>query len=164
MPSRRRLEVEFFRALNRVVAPAVRAGFASPRLAPGGLILLETTGRKSGLPVRVPLAATRLQGHVVVATFRGGRSQWVQNALAHREVRYWLGGRPIPARALVLQRGSSRRLPSTLPTAVRWFASLLVPYTTVGWAFAILVPRPGARAAGSPRFLQSRRAAGAAPS
>ena len=40
------LEREFFRTLNRVVEPMVRAGFGSPRIVPGGLIVLETLGRR----------------------------------------------------------------------------------------------------------------------
>ena len=64
------LEREFFRTLNRVVEPMVRAGFGSPRIVPGGLIVLETLGRKSGRKVRTPLVATRLGGHVVVAEAR----------------------------------------------------------------------------------------------
>ena len=58
-------EVEFFRMLNRVVEPMVRAGFGSPRIVPTGLIVLETEGRKTGRRVRTPLAATRIQGHVI---------------------------------------------------------------------------------------------------
>ena len=81
------IERDFFRALNRVVDPMVRAGVGSPRIVPGGLIVLETRGRKSGRKVRTPLVATRLLGHVVVATFRGERSNWVLNLVADPNVR-----------------------------------------------------------------------------
>ena len=72
------LEVEFFRMLNRVVEPVIRAGVGSPRIVPSGFIVLETVGRKTGTLRRSPLAATRLGRIVVVATFRGARMQWVR--------------------------------------------------------------------------------------
>jgi hypothetical protein len=58
----REAEAEFFRTLNGLVEPAVRAGCASPGLLPTGMVVLETTGAKSGLPRRVPLLATVLEG------------------------------------------------------------------------------------------------------
>lgn len=82
------IERQFFRTLNRVVEPMVRAGLGSPRIAPGGLIVLETTGRKSGRRFRTPLAATRIGDYVLVATARGSRSQWVPNASARPSVRF----------------------------------------------------------------------------
>ena len=39
---RQAVERQFFRMLNTLVEPAVRAGFASPRFVPGGLIVLES--------------------------------------------------------------------------------------------------------------------------
>jgi deazaflavin-dependent oxidoreductase (nitroreductase family) len=139
---RRRVETEFFRMLNRLVEPRIRAGCASPRLAPSGLVVLEIRGRKSGRTSRVPLVATRIQDHVVVSTFRGGRSQWVRNLIANPEVRLWLGGRPRTSRAFVLARGHADRLPRSLPPLLRWVASFLVPYTYAGWTFAVLAPAP----------------------
>ncbi|MEN8183931.1 MAG: nitroreductase/quinone reductase family protein, partial [Myxococcota bacterium] len=75
-------DVEFFRMVNRVLEPMVRAGIGSPRIVPSGLIVLETKGRKSGRRIRTPLAATRIQQHVVIGTFRGGRSHWLKNLSA----------------------------------------------------------------------------------
>ena len=129
--------------LNRLVEPRIRAGWASPRFVPGGLIVLETIGRKSGRRLRVPLAAIRLDGHVVVSTLRGSRSDWVKNLTAQPEARYWLRGRPRQTRALVLSarhRGTGR---AKLPAAVRWLVRSLVPYTYAGWAFAVLAPVEG---------------------
>ena len=93
LPTLRSLETELFRVLNRVVEPRLRAGCMSPRLAPGGFVVVEITGRRTGRTARVPLAATRIQDHLVVSTFRGRRSQWVRNLVAHPEVRVWRGGR-----------------------------------------------------------------------
>jgi hypothetical protein len=55
MPTRfGKLEKTIFRALNAVVEPAVRKGIGSPRFSPAGLIVLETTGFKSGQPLQPP--------------------------------------------------------------------------------------------------------------
>jgi len=141
--------------LNRIVEPQIRAGFASPRLVPNGLVVVETTGRKSGRVSRTPLAATRILDHIVVGTFRGGRSHWVQNLAAHPETRFWLSGRPRAAKAFVLQAGDRAQTPRSFPVPLRWTADFLRPYTRAGWAFAILAPtgpstarRPRAEGAG----------------
>lgn len=136
-------EVQFFRMLNRLVEPHIRAGWASPRLVPGGLIVLETRGRRSGRRSRVPVAAIRIDGHVVVSTFRGDRSQWVKNLSANPDVRYWLRGRPRQARAQVLSARHRAPAGGKLPAAVRWLVRSLVPYTYAGWAFAVLAPERG---------------------
>jgi len=134
------MEAALFRAVNRIVEPRVRAGWGSPRLVPGGLVVLETRGRRTGRRSRIPLAAMRMRDHVVVSTFRGDRSQWVKNAEADPRVRYWLGGRPREAKAVIL---SSRRQDvdmQELPAPLRVLARLLRPYTCAGWAFALLIP------------------------
>ena len=150
----RSLEVEFFRMLNRVVEPVVRRGFGSPRLAPSGFIVLETVGRRSGELRRSPLAATRIGRHMIVATFRGDRSQWVRNLVAQPRTRYWTRGVPHDSDAFVVREGA--RIPASLPAPLRRVVRFLVPYTKAGWAFAVLSPRrrPDAR-----RELRSRRAA-----
>lgn len=135
------IEVEFFRTLNRVVEPMVRAGLGSPRIAPGGFIVLETTGRKSGRKFRTPLAATRLGDYVLVATFRGKRSQWVRNLDAKPRVRYWLGGRAREAKAFVVHEGKRFRVPKSLPRPLQHVLEILAPYRKAGWAFAVLSPR-----------------------
>jgi deazaflavin-dependent oxidoreductase (nitroreductase family) len=143
--------------VNRWVEPQVRAGLGSPRLAPGGLIVLETIGRSSGRRVRIPLVATRLQGHLLVGTFRGARSQWAKNLAANPDTRFWLGGKPRPATAHVIT--SSRRpqpLPK-LPPLLRAVTALLAPYTRAGWTFAILAPRRKRREAKGARASQRGR-------
>ena len=57
-PVNRSLETEFFRMLNRIVEPVIRAGVGSPRFVPSGFVVLETVGRKTGVRRRSPLAAT----------------------------------------------------------------------------------------------------------
>ena len=134
------LELEFFRTLNRIVEPRVRAGWGSPRLVPGGLVVLETRGRKTGRRSRVPLAAMAIHRHVIVTTFRGEKSQWVKNAEADPAVRFWLRGRPREATAVVVS--PRRRDPDlrSLPAPLRLLTRFLVPYTCAGWAFAVLTP------------------------
>lgn len=152
----RSFEVDFFRMLNHVVEPRIRAGLGSPCLAPGGFIVLETRGRRSGRLARVPLAATRIRDHVVVGTFRGQRSQWVKNLAAHPSTRFWLGGRPRPTRAYVLSADRRARPPRDLPAPLGFVLSLLRAYTRAGWAFAVLTPREVARPAARPRAKRAR--------
>jgi deazaflavin-dependent oxidoreductase (nitroreductase family) len=165
-PTLRTLEAEFFRMLNRLAEPRLREGCASPRLAPGGFVVVEVTGRRTGRTARVPLAATRIQDHLVVSTFRGRRSQWVRNLLAHPEVRVWRGGRSRRARAIVLAPGHRAPRTAGMPPVLRWVLSFLAPYTYAGWAFAVLAPeatapRP-ARARATPRARRQARARRAA--
>lgn len=135
------LEVQFFRLLNRVVEPLVRAGVGSPRLVPGGFIVLETRGRKSGLMRRSPLAATCIGSYVVVVTARGERSQWVRNLAAQPRTRIWLRGRARDMRAYVMYPGKRLRVPKTLPAHMQQVVKFLAPFTRAGWAFAVLSPR-----------------------
>ena len=73
------LERNFFRRLNSVVEPAVRRGIASSRLTPASLIVLETTGFKSGKQRRTPLWSIGLGRYRIVSTVRGDRSFWIRN-------------------------------------------------------------------------------------
>lgn len=141
LPGTRKLEVEFFRMLNRVVEPMVRAGVGSPRFVPTGFVVLETVGRRTGAKRRSPLAATRIGRHVVVGTYRGDRSQWVRNLAARPDTRYWLAGRARKARAFVMHDGKRFRVPRSLPDHMQKVVRFLAPYTRAGWAFAVLSPR-----------------------
>ena len=89
-----------FRALNQVVDPAIRLGLGTPLPLGAGLVVVETTGRTTKLPRRVPLLATRFGSRVIVSTVRTD-SQWVRNLESDASARVWLGGRARPARASV---------------------------------------------------------------
>lgn len=135
------LETEFFRRLNSLVEPAVRAGCGSPGIAPTGLIVLETKGRRTGIPHRTPILATLIGDHLLIATVRGKRSQWIKNVRLAPDVRYWLRGRVREARALVFTPDESPPDTQGLPPLVHFIASSLdATASGLGIAFAILRP------------------------
>lgn len=86
-----RVQSGFFRRLNSVVEPLVKAGVGSPGCIPAGLIVLETIGRKSGRTFNVPVMAARIDDALLIGTVRG-RSQWIKNLAANNEIRFWLQG------------------------------------------------------------------------
>ena len=134
------LEQQVFRRLNAVVEPAVRWGFASPTLAPAGLIVLETTGFKSGEQRRTPLWSFRLGRYRIVSTARGGRSFWVKNLLQQPRVSYYLGGRRRESQAIVIAEGAPQHSAAALSPVMRKLTEVFARYARSGWAFAILVP------------------------
>ena len=93
-----------FRVLNQLVTPPLRSGLASPPNVGPGLVVLETTGRKSGAPREVPLIAARVGDRLVVSTVRSD-SQWLRNLEASPEGRVWTCGRPQAVTAVV-RRGA----------------------------------------------------------
>ncbi len=93
-----------FSTLNAIVRPAVQAGFANPFPLGAGAVVLETVGRRSGLPRLVPVLSTRTGDTLTVSTVRSG-SQWIRNAEADANVAVWLGGERRDAVATV-RRGA----------------------------------------------------------
>ncbi|MEW6131141.1 MAG: nitroreductase/quinone reductase family protein [Acidobacteriota bacterium] len=135
------LQNDFFRNLNLVVEPWIRLGVASPVCTPTGLIVLETTGRKSGRKFNVPLLATRFGRYVFVSTFRS-ESQWVKNIEANPPVRYWIGGKAHVGVALVLSQDSTGDNLENLPPTLRNFAQNLNQYfRAFGGYAAVLLPQ-----------------------
>jgi len=89
-----------FSTLNAVVRPAVQAGLGNPFPIGAGAVVLETTGRRSGLPRLVPVLSTRAGDTLNVSTVRAD-SQWIRNAEADSNVAVWLGGQRRSAVATV---------------------------------------------------------------
>lgn len=112
---RHQIEAPIFDALNAVIRPAVRVGLGNPFPVGGGLVLVETTGRRSGLPRQVPLVAGRVGNSLVVSTVRAD-SQWLRNLEADPRVRVWLTGRARAATANV-RRGKLNIVSLTLSGA-----------------------------------------------
>lgn len=87
-----------FRTLNQVVRPVLATGLGNPWPIGAGAVVVETTGRKSGLPRQVPLVAVRLGDKVAVSTVRGD-SHWFANLEANDDAKVQLGGEFRDARA-----------------------------------------------------------------
>src|SRR5258706_260204 len=110
-----RMHGDFFRGLNQVVEPLIRAGLGAPILTPVGAIVIETQGRKTGQTLSVPLLAALVGDLVVVSTVRR-RSNWLKNLAANPAVRYWLSGRQREATAFAI--GPQFELDDELPPRV----------------------------------------------
>jgi deazaflavin-dependent oxidoreductase (nitroreductase family) len=139
------LEARFYRTINGLVEPAVRAGIASPCiLSPNGMIVLETVGRRTGRLYRTPVGATLLGDNVIVATYRGRSSQWLKNLDARPAMRYWLRGALHDADAIVLTPGGAPLDRDALPSLLRPIAPALELFVNnFGFGVAVLTPRPG---------------------
>lgn len=133
------LERNLFRSVNALVEPAVRRGFASSCLLPVSLIVLESTGFKSGSPRRTPLWSLGVGPYRVVGTARGERSFWVKNLQKTPQVRYFIGGKARSATALVIAPGYSDQVSETSPALLGWLMERLRGLPVRGWAFAVLV-------------------------
>lgn len=88
-----------FRTLNKVTEPLVRRGLGSPFAGPG-LVVVETTGNRTGLPRRVPLLGVRTGNSVLVSTARPNGA-WVRNLERDPRAEVWSAGCARPATATV---------------------------------------------------------------
>jgi deazaflavin-dependent oxidoreductase (nitroreductase family) len=104
------------RLLNPLVKAAANAGIPLP-----GLVILETTGRRSGQPRRTPVGKA-LEGDTLwVVAEHGRRASYVRNIEANPRVRVRIGRDWRTATARVLPdddpRERQRRLPNRLNSA-----------------------------------------------
>lgn len=68
----------FARVLNRVSEAQFTAGF----LVPAAAMTLEVTGRRSGLPVRLPIVVADVGGERYLVSMLGPDAGWVRNVRA----------------------------------------------------------------------------------
>jgi len=137
-------EQKFFRKINDVVEPLVSSGVGSPAWTPVSLIVLESTGFKSGQPRRTPLWSLRLGRYRLISTARGNRSFWVKNLQKSPEVTYSLDGKAVSSDAIVIAPGFDNINDWELGSV---FSRVLVGLEKFvqqrGWAFVVLVPADG---------------------
>jgi deazaflavin-dependent oxidoreductase (nitroreductase family) len=84
-----------FRTANRwVTGPIYRTGLGPLLSNPltGSILVLRTTGRKTGLIREAPLGYAIVDGRVVVVAGYGRDCHWFRNALAHPQVEIALPG------------------------------------------------------------------------
>jgi deazaflavin-dependent oxidoreductase (nitroreductase family) len=86
---------------NRLLNPLVRR-LLERGLAPSTHALLETTGRKSGLPRRVPVGNGLRDGHFWIVTEHGYAADYVKNIQADPRVRVKVGRRWLAGTAHLL--------------------------------------------------------------
>jgi deazaflavin-dependent oxidoreductase (nitroreductase family) len=103
--------------VNPVVNAAARAGLPTP-----SVVILETTGRRSGQPRRVPVTRA-IQGDTLwIVSEHGRRSAYVRNIEADPRVRVRVGLRWRTGTARVVEgddwRERQRRLPNKLNSAM----------------------------------------------
>lgn len=136
-----RLEAQWYRGMNQVVEPLVRTGFGSPTTVWPGVIIVETTGRKTGRTLTIPLLATRLGDSLLVSTVRR-KSQWIKNLAEHPAVRYWKDGRQHNAIALVLTPKEAKLQSSQIFSKHAWLITTVRPYSSIyGGGAALLIPQ-----------------------
>ncbi len=138
------IERDFYRTLNAALEPWLRAGAGSPGLLPVRFVLIETTGRLSGQPRRNPVVAQLIEGHLIVSTVRGSRSQWMRNLRAAPTVRAWISGEPRDFSATVWQPAQPMDVPLSFPDSVRAVLSAVLPLTALGLTVAVLAPATAA--------------------
>lgn len=87
LPDMRRI----FSALNVVVEPLARSAWTGPHLVGGGITVLESTGRRSGLRRERPLLTWRVGDLMLVGTVRRS-SDWIANVRSQPSVHVWVDG------------------------------------------------------------------------
>ncbi|MDO8120097.1 nitroreductase/quinone reductase family protein [Isoptericola sp. b490] len=96
---------------KRVTVPLLRRGLGPLLVTPatGSMLVLRTTGRRSGLPRDAPLGYAVHRGRVVVVAGYGRRAHWFANALADPHVEVLLPGARFAGLAEELTDPAQRR-------------------------------------------------------
>ncbi|UKY48306.1 nitroreductase/quinone reductase family protein [Streptomyces inhibens] len=77
--------------------------------------LVETTGRKSGLPRQTPVGGRRIGNEFWLVSEYGEKSQYVRNIQAHPQVRVRIKGRWHAGTARLMPQDDARARLKTLP-------------------------------------------------
>ncbi len=105
------------KVFNPLVRAAARAGLPTP-----SVVILETTGRRSGQPRRVPVTRMVEGDTLWIVTEHGRKAGYVRNIEADPRVRVRVGRRWRSGRATVLAgddwRARQRRMPNKLNSAM----------------------------------------------
>jgi len=104
-----------YNEFNRKLIEEYRAngGKVSGMFAGAPLLLLTTTGARSGQPRVAPLAYTTDNDRLVVMASKGGaptHPDWFYNVRSNPDVTVELGAETFPARATILQGAERQRL------------------------------------------------------
>ena len=116
-----------FHDFNQQLIAEYRAngGKVSGMFAGAPLLLLTTTGAKTGQPRVAPLAYTTDNGHLVVIASKGGaptNPDWFHNLRVNPEVTVELGTETFPARASVPEGAERDRLYDQMAAQMPGFA------------------------------------------
>lgn len=92
-----------FRLLNKLMVMNFRWGFGpllSGQIEPlGHIMVLTTTGRRSGRKHRTPVNFAIVRGDVYCTAGFGHRADWYRNVLANPQVEVWIGSQRWSGRA-----------------------------------------------------------------
>jgi deazaflavin-dependent oxidoreductase (nitroreductase family) len=91
------------------------------------VLLLETTGRKSGLPRVTPLQYDEIDGIIYVGSARGVKADWFQNLLVDPSVKLTVGSRQYLGNAIPITDPSQivDNLEQRLALHPRFFGTIL---------------------------------------
>jgi deazaflavin-dependent oxidoreductase (nitroreductase family) len=120
-------ETSDYNAFNRQLIEEFRAngGKVSGMFAGAPLLLLTTTGARSGQSRVAPLAYTTDNGRLVVIASKGGaptHPDWYHNIVANPEVTVELGTESFPARATIPEGEERKRLFDQMAAQMPGFA------------------------------------------
>jgi deazaflavin-dependent oxidoreductase (nitroreductase family) len=105
------------KVFNPVVRAAARAGLPTP-----SVVILETTGRRSGQPRRVPVTRMIEGDRLWIVTEHGRKAGYVRNIEANPRVRVRVGRRWRTGTARALSdddwRSRQRRMPNKINSAM----------------------------------------------
>ncbi len=133
------LESSVYESLDLLLGPIASSGVAAPGVLPAGLIVLETTGWRSGRTHRTPVLAAALGDRLLVSTVRGRRSHWVRNLLSNPQMHYRIGDHSHAATACVIAPGAPPPDERDVPAPIAAWLGCVADVS--GCAFVVLSPR-----------------------